>query len=266
MVDLRGRVAVVTGGGRGLGFTISEYLCTAGATVALMGRDEPTLRRAAERLASAGNSTCFQGDVSSLADVKSVIEAVVDQTGGLDILVNNAGIADEAALLDITADGWNRVLATNLTGAFFMTQQAARKMRPGSAIVNVSSIDAYGADGPFASYVASKAGLIGLTKAAATELAPYGIRVNSVSPGWTQTQMVEESVSAAMLEKMRTDFQRVPIRRLLHAGEVAAVVAFLASPAANGITGADIIVDGGTLANLYILETLDDRSPSRVMT
>ena len=139
-----------------------------------------------------------------------------------------------------------------------MTQRAARRMKEhgGGAIINIASIDAHGYDGPQASYVASKAGIVGLTKDAAKSLAPFGIRVNTVSPGWVRTKMIEDFLRPEQLDYMLHRFERVPMRRLIEVREVAAAVAFLGSDAASGITGIDIPVDGGTLATLGVYESL----------
>jgi NAD(P)-dependent dehydrogenase (short-subunit alcohol dehydrogenase family) len=257
MPALAGHIALVTGGGRGLGLSFAADLAANGAGVALMGRVKDTLDAACAALAVAGHTvTAHTGDVADAADVERVLDEVFAAHGHLNIVVNNAGIADEADFLEVTLEGWNRVLAVNLTGPFLLTQRASRRMAAGGSIVNIASIDAHGADGPYSSYVAAKAGLIGLTKAAATELAPRGIRVNSVSPGWTLTQMAEEAITPEILQAMQTGFRRVPMGRMVTTEEVAAAVTFLASPLASAITGVDLLVDGGTLANLYILETL----------
>jgi NAD(P)-dependent dehydrogenase (short-subunit alcohol dehydrogenase family) len=255
MATLNGQVAVVTGGGRGLGLGIAAQLLREGAHVVITGRNQATLDRALEHL-GAESASAHVADVADEGQVENLLTAVMHRHGRLDILVNNAGIAEEAQFLDIEPDSWNRVLAVNLTGVFLMSQRAARRMSAGGSIVTIASIDAHGADGPFASYTAAKTGLLGLTRAAARELGPLGIRINTVSPGWTLTDMAVESLPPAELETMKTAFDRVPLRRMVTVEEVAAAVTFLASPAAAGITGTDLVVDGGTISNLYVIETL----------
>jgi NAD(P)-dependent dehydrogenase (short-subunit alcohol dehydrogenase family) len=257
MTHLTGKAALVTGGTRGIGLAIGRRLAQDGARVALVGRGADSVKTAAEELRAAGHDVLgIAADVTADADITRTVDEVTAWAGRLDILVNNAGIAEEAAFTDITRASWERVLTVNLTAPFLLTQRAATVMQPGSAVVNISSIDAHGADGPFASYGAAKAGLVGLTKAAAVELAAAGIRVNSVSPGWVHTDMAAEAVGPRMLAYMQKDFARVPIRRLITIEEVAHTVSYLVGPGATGITGVDLPVDGGTLANLYILETL----------
>lgn len=255
---LSGLTALVTGGNRGLGYAMAQRLLDDGADVVVVGRNGESVHAAAESLSPRGRVAGAVADVSTEQGVQALFDEVDGFASRLDILVNNAGIADEAAFEDITREGWERVIAVNLSAPFFLAQEAATRMTRGGAIVNITSIDAYGADGPFASYVAAKAGLIGLTKAAAVELAPRGIRVNAVSPGWTLTDMAAEATSESMLSHMRSDFARVPMRRMLNPEEIASAVAYLVSPEASGVTGADLVVDGGTLANLYILETLPE--------
>ncbi|WP_162259378.1 SDR family NAD(P)-dependent oxidoreductase [Phycicoccus sp. Soil803] len=256
MGKLTGLTALVTGGNRGLGFAMALRLLQDGADVVIVGRNADSVDMAAENLRVHGRARGVVADVSTEDGLRELFAKVDEFSPRLDILVNNAGVADEAAFADVTRAGWDRVIGINLSAPFFVAQQAATRMTAGGAIVNITSIDAYGADGPFSSYVAAKAGLVGLTKAAAVELAPQGIRVNAVSPGWTLTDMAAEATSVAMLAHMRSDFGRVPLRRLLTPDEIASAVAYLVSPEASGITGVDLIVDGGTLANLYILETL----------
>lgn len=249
---------LITGGGRGLGFAFAQAVLAAGGTVSITGRDGDKLRKAAEALSTdAAEVSVHTGDVRRADDVSRAIDSILERFGRIDGVVNNAGIADEAGFLDITEAGWREVIEVNLTGPFLVTQAAARVM-PAGSIVNIASVDAWGADGPYASYVAAKHGLVGLTRAAAAELGCRGIRVNSVSPGWTMTDMVAESVSATVLARMETAFSRAAIGRVVDTTEVAAAVTFLLSDVSSGITGIDIPVDGGTLANLYILETLAD--------
>lgn len=260
--DLANKIAVVTGGGRGLGLGIAHELASRGATVALTGRHIADLDKGvAEIVAAGGQASAHPGDVGSAADVDAAVASVVARHGRIDILVNNAGIADEAAFLDISEENWNRVIGINLTGVFLMSQRVARRMvadRISGAIVNIGSIEAHGADGPFASYVATKFAIRGLTMSVAIELAGAGIRVNSVSPGWVHTQMAEDTLRPAMLHHMLHDFGRVPLRRMVTIKEVASAVAFLSGPGASGITGTDLLVDAGTLADIHVHRTLPD--------
>ena len=259
MRELEGKVALVTGGGRGIGAGIAEGLAQAGAGIALMGRTSAPLEEVAARIAAGGGkATVHTGSVSDPDDVERVLDEIGAAHNSLHVVVNNAGVVDEAEFLEISLEGWNKTVGTDLTGAFLITQRAARRMRHsiGGAVINIASIDANGYDGPQGSYVAAKAGLVGLTKNAAVELAKHNIRVNSVSPGWTRTPMVEEFVSEQALQHMMTDFQRVPMRRLVEIPELANAVVFLASDKASAITGVDLPVDCGTLATLYVYETI----------
>ena len=260
MDKLDRKIAIVTGAGRGIGAGIALELATRGATLALMGRTAGTLEESAEsvRRSCGAQVSVHPGDVTDERSVEGVLDSVLQKYGRIDVLVNNAGIVDQAEFLDIGLAGWNSVIATNLTGVFLMTQRVARRMRTtgGGSVVNIASIDAYGTDGPQASYTAAKAGVVGLTKTAATELAPIKVRVNTVSPGWVHTQMVEDFVSADAMKYLRGNFTRVPMQRLVEINEVARAVAFLAGPGSSAITGIDLPVDCGTLANLFVFETL----------
>jgi NAD(P)-dependent dehydrogenase (short-subunit alcohol dehydrogenase family) len=256
-VALHGKVALITGGGRGLGFEMARQLSRAGAKVAVSGRSRDVLDAAVAQLAEeGGDALAVVADIAQPGAVTSMFDEVVAWGGRIDIVVNNAGIDEEAAIVDASEQGWEAVLRVNLTAPFLTTQQAGRRMVGGGAVINIASIDAQGADGPFSSYVTAKAGLVAFTKAAAVEFAPLGIRVNSVSPGYAATDMVAATVGSELMAKMTSDFDRVPMRRLVTPEEVANAVVFLASPLASGITGVDLVVDGGTLANLYILDTL----------
>jgi NAD(P)-dependent dehydrogenase (short-subunit alcohol dehydrogenase family) len=196
--------------------------------------------------------------VSRSDEVDAAVAAAGERWERIDVLVNNAGIAEEKAFLEIEDDGWDRVLATNLRGAFLMAQRVARLQAKagGGAIVHIASIDASGGDGPYASYNASKAGLLGLSRTMALELGPAGVRVNCISPGFTHTEMTEVGVPPGMMDYLVNRFDRVPLRRLVRPEEIASACAFLASDDASGITGIDLTVDCGLTANWYILESI----------
>jgi NAD(P)-dependent dehydrogenase (short-subunit alcohol dehydrogenase family) len=250
--------AVVTGGSRGIGFGIAGYLLRKGYRVTITGRGEADLTTAIDQLSQLGPVEGVVADVTVEEDVERLLSAFDLPDRPLALLVNNAGIAYYATLLKMDLARWRKVIDINLTGSFLMLQRSARRMRVsgGGAIVNIASIDAQGTDGRQSAYGAAKAGLINLTKTAAVELAPYKIRVNAVSPGWTRTAMIEDHVAKAAIDHMMNGFGRIPLGRLVEIDEIAATVAFLAGPEASGITGTDVVVDCGTLANLYIAETL----------
>jgi NAD(P)-dependent dehydrogenase (short-subunit alcohol dehydrogenase family) len=255
-----GKNVIVTGGSQGIGKAVAERFAGEGADVMVTGRRPDVLDTVVAGIGAAGGSAWpFRADVSEPADVEASVAAAVERWGRIDVLVNNAGIGEEAPFLEIGLDSWDRVLGTNLRGAFLMAQAVAREQvkTGGGSIVHIASIDASGGDGPYASYNAAKAGLLGLNRTMALELAGHGIRVNCVSPGFTHTEMTESAVPAELMEYLTTRFARVPMRRLVTTAEIAAAVAFLASDDASGITGVDLTVDCGLTANWYILETLE---------
>jgi NAD(P)-dependent dehydrogenase (short-subunit alcohol dehydrogenase family) len=251
-----GKNVIVTGAGRGIGRAIAQRFAGEGAEVMLVGRTAESLERA---VASIGPQTWTHvADVSDAEQVAGIVAAAKGRWPRIDVLVNNAGIADEAAFLEIEEESWDRVLGTNLRGAFLLAQAVAREQvaTGGGSIVHIASIDASGGDGPYASYNASKAGLLGLNRTMALELGPHGIRSNCVSPGFTHTDMTEDAVPPELMDYLINRFDRVPMRRLVKPEEIAAACAFLASDDASAITGIDLTVDCGLTANWYILETL----------
>ena len=250
--------AVVTGGSKGIGYGIATCLLRRGYDVTITGRNADDIARAKADLARIGVVHVAVADSTVESDVERVLARFGDPQSPLALLVNNAGIADYKSILKMDIARWRSVVDVNLTGAFIMLQGAARRMRAtgGGAIVNIASIDAQGMDGRQSAYGAAKAGLVNLTKTAAVELAPYKIRVNAVSPGWTLTAMVGDHLSEAAMQHIKGGFSRVPMGRLVEIDEIARAVAFLGSDEASAITGVDLPVDCGVLANLYIAETL----------
>ncbi|HEY9448861.1 MAG TPA: 3-oxoacyl-[acyl-carrier-protein] reductase [Gemmatimonadaceae bacterium] len=244
-IDLSGRVALVTGGTRGIGREIAAALAGCGAGVALVGRDAARAEETARALASAGNGNVrgFAADVADTADVTRMVERVVSEMGSLDILVNNAGVTRDNILLRLKDDDWDMVLDTNLRGAFAAIRAAARGMmkRRWGRIINIASVVGMVGNTGQSNYAASKAGLIGLTKSVAKELASRNILANAIAPGFIETDM-----TAAMTPEAREELgSRIPLGRLGTPADVAGLTAFLASDHAAYITGQVFVVDGG---------------------
>jgi NAD(P)-dependent dehydrogenase (short-subunit alcohol dehydrogenase family) len=254
-----GKNVIVTGAGQGIGRAIAERFAAEGAEVMLIGRRREPLDKAVEEIEAAGGRAFpHTADVGDPDQVREAVAGAMARWGRIDVLVNNAGLAEEAPFLELEVASWDRVLGTNLRGAFLMAQAVAREQvsTGGGSIIHIASIDASGGDGSYASYNASKAGLLGLNRTMAFELAPHGIRVNCVSPGFTHTEMTESAVPPELMDYLVNRFDRVPMGRLVKPEEIAAACAFLASDDASAITGIDLTVDCGLTANWYILETL----------
>jgi NAD(P)-dependent dehydrogenase (short-subunit alcohol dehydrogenase family) len=255
------KAVVVAGGGRGIGEAAARRFAREGAEVLLVARTAAEVQAAAKAIAGEGGKAwAHPADVSDPDAVEAVAEAARARWGRIDVLVNCAGVDHDRPFLEFPFEEWQRVIGVNLTGAFVMAQRAARLMAAtgGGAIVHVASIDAHGADGNQVAYNASKAGMLGLNRTMATELAPHGIRSNVVSPGYTDTPLTRQYLGDAMYGHMTQDFDRIPQRRMATPDEIASSILFLASDDAGAVTGAELIVDGGTTANLYIVETLPE--------
>jgi 3-oxoacyl-[acyl-carrier protein] reductase len=240
-IDLTGRVALVTGSTRGIGRAIATTLAGAGARVAVVGRERARAEEAASQLG--GEARGFSCDVADTASVAALVEEVEKSFGSLDILVNNAGLTRDNLLMRIKDADWDAVLDANLRGAFASIRAASRGMmkRRWGRIINIASIVGITGNKGQANYAASKAGLIGLTKSVAKELASRNILCNAVAPGFIETDM-----TAAMTPEARTAMSaQIPLERLGKPEDIAGTVAFLASEHAAYITGQVFVVDGG---------------------
>jgi 2-dehydro-3-deoxy-D-gluconate 5-dehydrogenase len=258
LLDLSGRVALVTGAAQGFGFACASRLAEAGAAVVIADRRADRLDAARERLAAAGRSVVsVAGDISRKDDVARFVDAAVDTFGRLDVLVNNAGVFSNFLLEHMEADEFQRILDVNVRGAFLCIKAAAAQMRAqrdGGSIVNVTSIDAIHPSGSGLShYGTSKHAIWGLTKTMALELGPDRIRVNAVAPGPSLTEGAVEFVKAGAPQGIDVDAQwgayeaRIPLRRLTHPDDVARAALFLASGLGAYVNGAQLVVDGGLL-------------------
>ncbi|MGQ9505343.1 MAG: 3-oxoacyl-[acyl-carrier-protein] reductase [Thermogutta sp.] len=244
-VDLSGKVACVTGGGRGIGRAIALALGRAGAAVACIDVNGAAAESTAEEIRAMGKAQAIglMCDVTNSEQVSQTVDAVVEKLGGLHILVNNAGITRDGLLLRMKDDQWDAVINVNLRGTFLFTRSAARYLiRAGGArIINIASISGLMGNPGQANYSASKAGVIGFTRTVAKELASRQVTVNAVAPGFIATEMAQ-----ALGEETLAEIQkRTPLGRLGEPQDVADLVLFLASDAASFITGTVIRVDGG---------------------
>jgi len=244
MFSLKDKVALVTGASQGIGWDTAQALVVAGAKVAVCARTEEKLALlVGEITAAGGEALAVKMDVADAEQVKAGFKQVIEKFGRLDILVNNAAITRDGLAVRMKPDDWDAVIRTNLTGAHLCIQQALGTMMRARAgrIINVASVVAQMGNAGQANYVAAKAGLIGLTKAIAMEIASRNITVNAVAPGFIETPMTN-----VLSDKVKEDLKaRIPLGRLGVARDVAAAIVFLASDEAAYITGHVLDVNGG---------------------
>jgi 3-oxoacyl-[acyl-carrier protein] reductase len=243
MMDLSERVALVTGASRGIGRAIALTLARQGATVVAAARGE-NARAVAEEITAAGGRAEFAAlDVAAQGSAEEAVGGIVGRHGRIDILVNNAGITRDQLMLRLKREDWDAVVATNLTAAFALTQAAIKPMirQRSGRIISISSVVGQAGNAGQANYAASKAGLIGFSKAVALEVASRGVTVNVVAPG-----MIETDMTKAITDQAREAWEnRIPLKRLGTPEDVAAAVCFLASQEASYITGQVLAVNGG---------------------
>ena len=246
-MDFKGKNIIVTGATRGIGLTIAEAFAKQGANVAICGTREDAVNKAAENLAAFGGKVLGRAvNISRAQECDAFVADVVKEFGSLDVLVNNAGITKDNLAVRMTEEDWRAVIDVNLTGTFFMSKAALKvmfKKRTGN-VVNISSVVGEMGNAGQANYVASKAGIIGLTKTLAKEFGSRNIRVNAVAPGFVRTAMTD-ALPQDVKEKA---LENVPLKRFAETQDIAKAVLFLASEDASYITGHILSVNGG----LYI--------------
>ncbi len=244
MLRYKDKVVVVTGSTRGIGREIATNFAHEGAQVIIMGRNEGLAHQVRDEIVGQGlKADSFACDVTNLENVTEIINKILDKYRGIDILINNAGITKDNLLLRMSESDWDDVINVNLKGVFNCTKIVAKVMLKAKQgkIINISSIIGISGNIGQANYAASKAGMIGFTKSVALELASRGITVNAVAPGYIETDMTAQLKSAAQEELLK----RIPLRKFGRPSDVAHTCLFLASDAANYITGQTIVVDGG---------------------
>ncbi|MHB8104272.1 MAG: SDR family NAD(P)-dependent oxidoreductase [Dehalococcoidales bacterium] len=252
-MDLKGKVALITGGGRGLGLAIAKRFIDDGAKICISGRNPETLEKAAKTLGKGSVAIC-QGDVSKDVDAKRMVEETVKFGGKIDVLVNNAASDVKGRAADLAPDDWRKVIDINLTGPFLLTHFAIPYMikNGGGSIINIASLGGTRCLPACPAYNTAKAGLIMLSQQVALDYGQYKIRVNAVCPGGIDTELLDEMI-LPMAKALKTDKQgalnyfshNVPLRRVSKPQEITGICSFLASEESSFMTGAALLIDGG---------------------
>lgn len=256
-MKFKGRVTLVTGGGRGIGAEIAKTLARDGASVAVSARTESEVKSVVEAIrAAGGDARYFLADLAQPDQALELVPRVQAEMGPIDFLINNAGIGSSAPVVKVSLEEWNRVFAINVTATFLCTQAALPKMieRRSGRVVNVASVAARFGARYLAAYAASKHAVLGFTRCVAAEVAAHGITANAVCPGFVDTDMVAESVTRIVektdlsaAEALETIKNQSPQKRLLTTPEVASLVTLLCSEEGRGINGQALVMDGGGL-------------------
>lgn len=241
---LRNKIALITGGGTGLGFGISQAFLKAGSKIIITGRREQVLADACKKLQ--GDADYIVNDVTVLESLPALVENIENQFGPIDILVNNAGINQKKDTLDVTNQEFERIIETNLKGLFVLARETGKKMvdRNRGSIINITSMAAIYGIPKVTAYSASKSGVLGLTRALAADFSPHGIRVNAIAPGFIESPMLQQAFHSDP-ERKRRVLERTPLGRFGAAEDVANAAVYLASDASRFITGIQLPVDGG---------------------
>ena len=247
-IDLKGRVAIVSGGGRGIGRSVALRLAEAGADVCITARTEKQLQETAEMIRARGRLALpIPADATSVAAVDRVVERTVQELGGLHLLINNTGMELAKPLVDTGEEEYDRLLATNVKSMFFFTKAVGPHFihQKFGRIVNMASVGAFTAAPNQSIYHLSKAAVAHFTRAMAIEWARYGIAVNAVAPGWTRTELISHLLEDQ--EKLARYLKAIPMRRLGEPDEIAPMVVFLCSDLAAYMTGSVVVIDGGLM-------------------
>ncbi|SMO42646.1 SDR family NAD(P)-dependent oxidoreductase [Gracilimonas mengyeensis] len=244
LFSLQNKIAIVTGGGTGLGFGITKAFIEAGATVIITGRREHKLEEAVEKLGK--NAHYIVNDVTEFDTLPGLVGQVESDFGPIDILVNNAGVNMKKPLTEVTDEEFNDIIQTNVNGLFSLTREVAKKMLPRGkgSIINITSMAAMYGITDVTAYTSSKTAVLGMTRSLAVDLSGEGIRVNAIAPGFIDSPMLREAFDSDPAREKRV-MDRTPMNKLGQADDIAAAAVYLASDAAKFVTGVNLPVDGG---------------------